>query len=83
MKRILLFTLLISFIGYSQNPIQPNYPSFNDYIPQSLVEKMNSMNLELGNDEMGFNPIQKFNFKETQSFQRDMMVQSENEVTFD
>ena len=36
MKRILLFTLLISFIGYSQNPIQPNHPNFKDGLPQGL-----------------------------------------------
>lgn len=82
MKNVLLFTLLKLFIGYSQNPIHPNHQNFNDDIPQDLVEKMNPMNLELGDGEMDFKPIQKFNFKETQSFQRDMMVQSENEVTF-
>ena len=48
MKRVLLFTLLISFIGYSQNPIQPNIPNFEDGLPQDLVEKMKPMNLEFG-----------------------------------
>jgi hypothetical protein len=83
MKRVLLFTLLISFIGYSQNPKQPNHLNFTDNIPQNLVEKMNPMNLEFEDDEMmNFNPSQKFNVKQTQFFQRDMMVQSKNEVTF-
>ena len=82
MKRILLFTLLISFIGYSQNPIQPNHPSFKDGLPQGLVEKMNSMNLDFEDDEMDFYPSQKFNVKETQSFQSQMMVQNENEVHY-
>jgi hypothetical protein len=60
MKRILLFTLLISFIGYSQNPIQPNIPNFEDGLPQDLVEKMKPINLEFGDDEMmDFNPTKK------------------------
>ena len=40
MKRILLFTLLISFIGYSQNPIQPNHPNFEEGLPQSFQSEM-------------------------------------------
>ena len=36
MKRILLFTLIIIFTGYSQNPIQPNHPSFNDDLQPSM-----------------------------------------------
>jgi hypothetical protein len=40
MKRVLLFILLISFIGYSQNPIQTNHPSFNDGLPQSFQSEM-------------------------------------------
>jgi hypothetical protein len=40
MKRFLLFILLISFIGYSQNPIQTNHPSFNDGLPQSFQSEM-------------------------------------------
>ena len=49
MKRILLFTLLISFIGYSQNPIQPNHQNFNDGLQQDL-EFQNSQNITENND---------------------------------
>jgi hypothetical protein len=75
MKRVLLFTLLISFIGYSQNPIQPNIQNFEDGLPQDLVEKMKPMNLEFGDDEMmGFNPNQKSNKINSQSLERKMIV---------
>ena len=82
MKRVLLFTLLISFIGYSQNPIQSNHPSFNDYIPQDLVEKMNSVNFELGDDEMDFNPIQRVSGMKPHSFQSEMDNQNDNGITY-
>jgi hypothetical protein len=49
MKRFLLFTLLVSFIGYSQNPIQNNHPSFKDGLPQDL-EFQNSQNITENND---------------------------------
>ena len=82
MKRILLFTLLISFIGYSQNPIQPNIPNFEDGLPQDLVEKMKPMNLEFGDGEMmNFNPIKKGNIMESKSFQRVVMVENNNSNT--
>jgi len=82
MKRILLFTLLISFIGYSQNPIQPNIPNFEDGLPQDLVEKMKPINLEFGDDEMmDFNPIKKGNIMESKSFQRVVMVENNNSNT--
>lgn len=51
MNRFLLFTLLISLIGFSQNP-KPNHQNFNDDIPQGLVEKMNPNNFELRDDEI-------------------------------
>ena len=80
MKRILLFTLLISFIGYSQNPIQPNTPNFEDGIPQDLVEKIKPINLEFGDDEMmDFNPNQNNNKINSQSFESSGMVQNEND----
>ena len=83
MKRCLLFTLLISFIGYSQNPIQPNHPNFEEGLPQDLVEKMKPINLEFGDDEMmDFNPIQRVNGMKLQSFQSDMMVENVNEVIY-
>ena len=83
MKRILLFTLLISLIGYSQNPIKPNHPNFKDGLPQDLVEKMNSINLELGDNEMDFNPIQRVNGMRPQTFQREMMVHNDNTYRLD
>ena len=83
MKRVLLFTLLISFIGYSQNPIQPNTPNFEDGFPQDLVEKMKPINLEFGDDEMmDFNPTKKRDLMEPQSFQRVVMVQNENDISY-
>ena len=82
MKRILLFTLLISFFGYSQSPIQPNYQNFNDNTPQYLVEKMNSVNFELGDDEMDFNPIQRVSVMKPHSFQSEMDNQSDNGITY-
>ena len=82
MKRILLFTLLISFIGYSQNPIQPNHPNFKDGLPQDLVEKMNSVNFELGDYEMDFNPIQRVSGMKSHSFQSEMDNQSDNGITY-
>ena len=83
MKRVLLFTLLISFIGYSQNTIQTNHPSFNDGLPQDLVEKMNPMSLELRNDKMmDLNPIQRFSGMKPQSLQSEMIVQSDNNITY-
>ena len=79
MKRILLFTLLISFIGYSQNPIQPNHQNFNNGLPQDLVEKMNSVNFELGNDDtIDFNPIQRVSGMKPQSFQSEMMIEQDD-----
>ena len=82
MKRILLFTLLISFIGYSQNPIQPNHQNFNDGLPQDLVERKNPMNFELGDDEMDFNPIQRVGGMKPHSFQSEMDNQSDNGITY-
>ena len=82
MKRVLLFILLISFIGYSQNTIQPNHQNFNDNIPQYLVEKMNSVNFELGDDEMDFNPIQRVSGMKSHSFQSEMDNQSDNDITY-
>ena len=82
MKRFLPFYLLISFIGYSQNPIQPNYQNFNDNTPQYLVEKMNSVNFELGDDEMDFNPIQRVSVMKSHSFQSEMDNQSDNGITY-
>ena len=82
MKRVLPFYLLISFIGYSQNPIQPNYQNFNDNTPQYLVEKMNSVNFELGDDEMDFNPIQRVSVMKPHSFQSEMDNQSDNGITY-
>ena len=82
MKRVLLFILLISFIGYSQNPIQPNIPNFEDGLPQDLVEKMKPINLEFGDDEMmNFNPTKKGNIMESKSFQRVVMVENNNSNT--
>ena len=64
MKRVLFFTLLISYFGYSQNPIQPNIPKFKDGLPQDLVEKMNPMSLDFEDDGMmNFNSNQKMNFE--------------------
>ena len=40
MKKVLLFTLVISFVGYSQNSIQPNKPNSKDGLQQDLVEKV-------------------------------------------
>lgn len=76
MNRFLLLTLLTSLIGFSQNPIQPNHQNFNDDIPQELVERMNPFYLEFGDDGMDFNPSQKLNIKENQSFQSEMIVQN-------
>ena len=82
MKRVLLFSLLISFIGYSQNPIQPNIPNFEGGLPQDLVEKMKPMNLEFGDGEMmNFNPIKKGDLMESKSFQRVVMVENNNSNT--
>ena len=50
MKKVLLFTLLISFIGYSQSPIQPNHPSLNDGLLQSL-ESQNNQIITENNDQ--------------------------------
>ena len=82
MKRVLLFTLLISFIGYSQNTIQPNHQNFNDNIPQYVVEKMNSVNFELGDDEMDFNPTQMVSDVKLQSLQSEMNNQSDNGIIY-
>ena len=82
MKRVILFIILISFIGYSQNTIQPNHQNFNDNIPQYLVEKMNSVNFELGDDEMDFNPIQRVSGMKSHSFQSEMDNQSDNDITY-
>jgi hypothetical protein len=83
MKRVLLITLLLTFIGYSQNPIQPNHPNFEEGFPQGLMGKMNPLNFELRDDEMmDSNPIQRDDGMKPQLFQRKMMVQSENEVSY-
>ena len=82
MKRVLLYTLLISFVGYSQKPIQPIHQNFNDDVPQDLVEKMNPMNFKLGNDEMDFNPIQRISGMKPQSFQSEMNNKSDNAITY-
>jgi hypothetical protein len=78
MKRILLFTLLISIIGYSQNPIQPNHPNFEEGLPQDLVEKMKPFDLEFKDDEMmDSNPIGRVNGMKPQSFQKPGIVQED------
>lgn len=82
MKRFLLVILIIPFIGFSQNPIQNNIPN-HDSLPQNVMEKTNSMSLELEDDEMmDLNPINRVSDVKLQSFQSDMMVQSENEVSY-
>ena len=79
MKRVLLFTLLVSFFGYSQNPIQPNHSSFNDGLTQDLVEKTKPFDLEFKDDEMmDTNSIGRVNGMKPQSFQKPGNVQ-ENE----
>ena len=83
MKRILLFTLLISLIGFSQNPIQPNHPNFKDHLPQELVERMNPFYLEFGDDGMmDINPTQRVSDMKLQSLQSEMIVQSDNDITY-
>ena len=42
MKRILLFTLFISYIGYSQNPIQPNPSVFKDKLSNQIPERIDN-----------------------------------------
>ena len=82
MSRFLLFTLIISFIGYSQNSIQQNHPNFKDGLPQDLVEKMKPINLEFGVDKMmDFNPIKKRDLMESKSFQRVVMLENNNSNT--
>ena len=82
MKRFLLVILIIPFIGFSQNPIQNNILN-HDSLLQDLVEKMNSMNLDFEDDEMmDLNSIQRVSGIKPQLFQRKMMVQSVNEVTY-
>ena len=83
MKKVfLLFIISFSILGYSQNPIQPNIPNFEDGLPQDLVEKMKPINLEFGDDEMmDFYSIKKVNGTKSQSFQRSGMVQNENDYT--
>ena len=83
MKKVfLLFVISFSILGYSQNPIQPNIPNFEDGLPQDLVEKMKPMNLEFGDGEMmNFNPIKKGGLMESKSFQRVVMVENNNSNT--
>ena len=42
MKRILLFTLLLSFIGYSQKTIQPNPSVFKDKLSDQIPERIDN-----------------------------------------
>ena len=71
MKRVLLFTLLISFIGYSQNPIQPNIPNFDDDFSNDLTESTNSSSIDTyGNGFLNIFPTRESNTSETQSYQR-------------
>ena len=81
MKRGFTIYSTISFIGYSQNSILPNHPNFKDDLQQDLVKKMNSLNLEFGDDGMiDLNPTQRFNDVKLQSLQSEMMVQSDNDI---
>ena len=83
MKRVLLFTLLISFIGYSQSPIQPNHPNFQDDLPQEFVERMNPLNLEFRNDDLiDLNPIQRVGGMKPHSSQSEMDNQNDNGITY-
>ena len=83
MKRVLLFTIIISFIGYSKNPILPNHPNFKDDLPQEFVERMKPLNLEFGDDGMmDLNPTQRVSDVKLQSLQSGMMVQSDNDITY-
>ena len=42
MNRVLLFTLLISFIGYSQNPLQPNQSEFKNKFSNQIPERIDN-----------------------------------------
>ena len=83
MKRILVFNLLITIIGYSQNTIQPNHQNFNDDIPQHLMKKMKPFDSELvNNDVINFNPIQRVGGMKPQSFQSEINNQNDNGITY-
>ena len=73
----------MSFIGYSQNPIQPNHENFNDDIPQHLLEKIKPFDSEfVNNDVINFNPIQRVGGMKPQSFQSEINNQSDNGITY-
>ena len=83
MKRVLLFTIIISFIGYSKNPNLPNHPNFKNDLQQELVERMNPLNLEFGDDGMmDLNLTQRISDVKLQSLQSEMIVQSDNDITY-
>ena len=71
MKRILLFTLLISFLGYSQDPIQSNILNFDDDFSNDLTESTNSSSIDTdGNGFLNIFPTRESNTSEPQSYQR-------------
>ena len=83
MKRVLLFTIIISFIGYSKNPNLPNHPNFKNDLQQELVERMNPLNLEFGDDGMmDLKLTQRITDVKLQSLQSEMIVQSDNDITY-
>ena len=75
MKKLTFLLVFISIVGYSQTPI---LPSIQERLPQDLVEKMKPMNLEFGDGEMmNFNPNQKNNKINSQSFERKLIVKGD------
>ena len=79
MKKVfLLFIISFSILGYSQNPIQTNITDYKVRLNEENFKRLNSNNLDfIENKLRDFNPNQKNNEINSQSFERKLIVNEE------
>ena len=79
MKKVfLLFIISFSILGYSQNPIQTNITDYKVGLHEDNFKRLNPYNLDFIENKLRyFNPNQKNNKINSQSFERKMIVKGE------
>lgn len=78
MKSVIFFSL-ISFFSFSQYSVQSSFPNVDYSLPQGISKKFNSENSNLNKD---FSLNNKVDYMESKSFQSEMMIQNENDITY-
>ena len=78
MKSVIFFSL-ISFFSFSQYSVQSSFPNVDYNLPQGISKKFNSENSNLNKD---FSLNNKVDYMESKSFQSEMMIQNENDITY-